>query len=470
MDHTLRGWRWFVAESPRPRRIATWSRAPWLVIATVCFGAFMGQFDAGIVTLTFPALGARFDAPPAAVEWVSLAYLLTLVALLAAVGRMADVIGRKLVYIYGFAVFTAASVACCFAPDLTALIGCRVVQAVGAAMLQANSVALVVTSVPRERMRAALGVQAAAQALGLALGPTVGGLLVSTLGWRWVFAINVPIGVVAMVAGHYLLPRTRDCAPRRRFDLVGTLLLGLATTSALLALSGAAGLDLPVGLLAAGAVVAGLLFVRWERRTDEPLVDLSLVRPGLLGALCGYLVLFGPLVALPFALDGSPVEVGLVLTALPAGFALAATLGAGLLPQAWSNTRRCVFGAGLSTAALLALAVLPAHPLPLVIGLACLGVGLGVFTPANNAAVMADIPARSAGLGGGLLNTTRGLGTALGVSVSTAALHAGAEHGLRIVFGTLAVCAVISGFASRFGVRRTGASVPAHCPSDTHTQ
>jgi predicted MFS family arabinose efflux permease len=196
--------------------------------------------------------------------------------------------------------------------------------------------------------------------------------------------------------------------------------------------------------------VAALLFVRWERRTDEPLVDLALVRPGLLGALCGYLVLFGPLVAVPFALDGPPVTVGLVLTALPGGFALAATIGASLLPRTWSNTHRCVFGAGLSTAALLALVVLPTHPLPLVIGLACLGVGLGVFTPANNAAVMAEIPAHNAGLGGGLVNTTRGLGTALGVAVSTAALHAGAEHGLRIVFGTLAICALISGFSSRF--------------------
>jgi len=470
MDHSLRGWRWFVAESPRPRRIAAWSRAPWLVIATVCFGAFMGQFDAGIVTLALPTLGAHFGASPAAVEWVSLAYLLTLVALLAAVGKLADVIGRKLVYIYGFAVFTAASVACGCAPDLTSLIGFRVLQAVGAAMLQANSVALVVTSVPKERMRAALGVQAAAQALGLALGPTIGGVLVSTLGWRWVFAINVPIGVVAMVAGHYLLPRTRECGPRCRFDLAGALLLGTATTTALLGLSGLAGLAVPVLPLLAAAALAAVAFVRWERRAESPLVDLALVRPGLLGALCGYLVLFGPLVAVPFVLDGSPAAVGLVLTALPGGFAFAATLGAGLLPRGWSNARRCAAGAGLSTAVLIALALLPAHPTPLAVGLALLGIGLGVFTPANNAAVMAEIPARSAGLGGGLVNMTRGLGTALGVAIGTIALHAGAERGLTVVFGTLAVCAAISGISAWFGVRRTGASMPTHCPSDAHTQ
>ncbi|MFC0071161.1 MFS transporter, partial [Umezawaea endophytica] len=341
MDHATRGWRWFVAESPRPRRVASWAGAPWLVIATVCFGAFMGQFDASIVTLALPALAARFDAPPAAVEWVSLSYLLALVALLAAVGGLADVLGRKLVYVYGFAVFTAASVACALAPDLTTLIVFRVVQGLGAAMLQANSVALVVTSVPRERMRTALGVQAAAQALGLALGPTVGGVLVTTLGWQSVFAINVPIGVVAMVAGHYLLPRTVDRAERSRFDVLGTLLLAATTTAALLALSGASGLAVPVLPLLAAAVVAGVLLWWWERRVDAPLLDLSLLRAapisrGLLGALCGYLVLFGPLVAVPFAATGSPLSTGLALTELPVGVALGATLGQRLLPRSWT--------------------------------------------------------------------------------------------------------------------------------------
>src|SRR5205085_6861860 len=141
--------------------------------------------DASIVTLAFPALQRQFHAPLAAVQWVSLAYLLTLVALLVGVGQLADAWGRKLLYLYGFALFTLASAACGLAPGLTWLIAFRVGQAIGAAMLQANSVALVVTSVPRDRMRAALGVQAAAQALGLALGPTLGGVLVTFAGWQW---------------------------------------------------------------------------------------------------------------------------------------------------------------------------------------------------------------------------------------------------------------------------------------------
>ncbi|HWO64064.1 MAG TPA: MFS transporter [Umezawaea sp.] len=423
------------------------------MIATVCFGAFMGQFDASIVTLALPSLAAHFDAPPAAVEWVSLSYLLALVALLAAVGGLADVLGRKLVYIYGFAVFTAASVACALAPDLTTLIVFRVVQGVGAAMLQANSVALVVTSVPRERMRIALGVQAAAQALGLALGPTVGGVLVTTLGWQSVFAINVPIGVVALVAGHYLLPRTVHRAERSRFDVLGTLLLAATTTAALLALSGASGLAVPVLPLLAAAAVAGVLLWWWERRVDAPLLDFSLLRRGpisrgLLGALCGYLVLFGPLVAVPFAATGSPLSTGLALTALPAGFALAATLGQKLLPRSWTTAR---VGAWLAAVGALVPAVAPAALVP---ALALLGFGLGVFTPANNAAVMAALPSGRAGLGGGLVNTTRGLGTALGISISTFVLHTGGDNALRTTFVVLPVAAIACALSTP--VLRTG--------------
>ncbi|MGH3289042.1 MAG: MFS transporter, partial [Streptosporangiaceae bacterium] len=162
-------------------------RAPWLAVGVVCFGAFMGQLDASIVTITFPAMERDFGVPVAAVQWVSLIYLLGLIALLAPAGRLGDALGRKLVYTYGFAVFTVASAACGLAPSLGALFVLRLAQAVGAAMLQANSVALVTTSAPKDRMRFALGVQAGAQSIGLALGPTLGGLLTATIGWRAVY-------------------------------------------------------------------------------------------------------------------------------------------------------------------------------------------------------------------------------------------------------------------------------------------
>lgn len=423
-----------VEERPRPQRIREHPGAWRLAVATVCLGAFMGQLDASVVTLTYGAVGSRFDASPAAVEWVSLGYLLALVALLVPVGRLSDAHGRKLCYLYGFLVFTAASAACGLAPSLGALVAFRVVQAVGAAMMQANSVALVTTSAPRERMRAALGVQAAAQALGLALGPTVGGALVGTLGWRWVYGVNVPVGVAALVAGQYLLPRTRGRHPADRLDLPGLLLLAVAGTAALLGVSAASGLHLPgpaTAALIAVAAAAGWGFAVRLSRARDPLVDPALltdpaVARGLLGAACGYLVLFGPLVLVPAVLGAagtSELTAGMALTALPAGFALAATCADRALPRGLGDRGRCLTGALVAAAALTGLLVLPFTAAGVPAPLALLGVGLGIFLPANNASIMAAIPARSAGTGGGLVNMARSLGTALGVALVTLALH-----------------------------------------------
>src|ERR1700756_2349318 len=150
-------------EPARPAVIREHPLAPWFAVTAVCFGAFMGQLDASVVTVAFPALQRQFGAGLASVQWVSLAYLLVLTALLVPAGRWSDRAGRKLLYLYGFVVFSAASGACGLAPTLGAPLGRRLVQGAGASLLQANSVALVVASVPAGPRRAALGIQAAAQ-------------------------------------------------------------------------------------------------------------------------------------------------------------------------------------------------------------------------------------------------------------------------------------------------------------------
>lgn len=452
-----------LAERPRPAAVRRWHRAPWLAVGAVCLGAFMGQLDASIVTLTFPALGRGFDASLAAVEWVSLAYLVTLVALLVPVGRVSDAVGRKAVYLLGFAVFTAASVCCGLAPSLGVLIAARVGQAVGAAMLQANSVALISTSMPARRLRAGLGVQAAAQAVGLALGPTIGGVLVHGFGWRWVFMINVPVGVLGLVAGRYLLPRTRQRRGMARFDTGGLVLLAVAGTAVLLAISAGSGLAVSgwaVAGLGAAAVAAGTWFVWWERRAAEPLVDIRALRDrviggGLASACLGYLVLFGPLVVGPIALDarGVPADrTGLYLTALPVGFALGALAGGRLLPRHWGNRRRGGFGLALAAAGMFALAALGTAPAVLCGAFLVAGLGLGVFTPANNAAVMAAVPARAAGTAGGLVNMTRAFGTGLGVALVTLVLHAGGGAGVEFSTGLLGIIAVLAGIVTMVSV------------------
>lgn len=461
---------WLVTEAPRPRQVVNWPGAGWLAVGTVCFGAFMGQLDASIVTLTFPALRTAFHASLAGVQWVSLSYLLTVVALLAPAGRLADALGRKQLYLYGFALFTLGSAACGLAPSLGVLIGCRVLQGLGAAMLQANSVALVTTSVPATRMRTALGVQAAAQALGLALGPTLGGVLVDVLGWRWVFGVNVPVGVLGLIAGRYLLPRTRQRNPVGRFDFLGLGLLIVSSTALLLAVSSVSGLALPGWSVAALLVVglgAGYGFVV-RTRAGGGLIDLRLLRRrqvsgGLAAALGGYLVLFGPLVLVPVVLTAggaSAIRAGIICTALPAGFGLAATVGTRLLPRSWSNARRCVSGALLCVMALVGLIVVPFGGAGFILLLGLLGVGLGLFTPPNNAMVMGAIPAAQSGMGGGLVNMARGIGTALGVAVMTCVLNAAGDSvGTRWAFGLLAALAVgVAVVAALAGTGKSGAT------------
>lgn len=381
-------------ERARPDWLRNHPKAWMAAVATVCFGGFMGQFDASVVALTYHEIGRDFAASLDAVQWVSLSYLVALSALLIPVGRASDRLGRKRLYLWGFALFAVASVGCALAPTLPALVGARTLQGMAAALVQANSIALIATSVPADRLRTAFGIQAAAQAVGLAIGPTLGGLIVETLGWRWVFAINIPVAAAAVIAGRFLLPRTRvvpGAAPGRIRDVFA----------------------------------------------------IPNVRPGLVGALLGYLLLFGPMVLVPAVLQTHGVDAlrsGLVVGALPVGFALAATFGNRLLPRAWSSQVRCRAGLAICAGALLAL-LAANHTQPAVAGaLFALGVGLGVFTPANNAIVMSAVPQRVAALTGGLINTARGLGTAAGTAVVAATLMADGDGQLSIV--ALAVLAL----------------------------
>jgi EmrB/QacA subfamily drug resistance transporter len=464
-----------LVERARPDRIRQWPKAPWLAVAAVCVGAFMGQLDASIVTLAIPSLRQDLHASLGAVMWVSLSYLLVLVGTVPVIGRLADIAGRKLLYTYGFAVFTLASLGCGLAPNLAALLAMRVVQAVGAAMLQANSVALIRTTVRADQLTRAIGLQGAAQALGLALGPALGGVLIGLAGWRWVFYVNVPAGLIGAVLGVLLLPRTRERAPRVRFDWAGVLTLMPACGALLLALS-VLGRD--AGLASVGAALSIALFAGFiaaeraaQGRGRAPLMDLALFRArpfavGVAGGLLAYLVLFAVLFVSPLYLEGqfrmSSGVAGLMITVLPVCLALVAPL-AGRVAELIGA--RAATAAGMATAcAAFGIAAAGAGNRAVLVGmLALTGAGLGLFIPTNSAAVAGAGPARQAGMVGGLLNMTRGIGTSLGVAVAgaTYALTAGtvtsaAEHGFRITMVALAVVAgSVAGlaFAAGAGVR-----------------
>jgi len=435
------GWRRLLVEQRRPPSIADHPSAYWLVLATVCIGAFMSQLDASIVTMAFPTLQHTFHAPLSSVTWVGLSYLLVLIGLVTGVGRMADMVGRKLLYTYGFAVFIVGSALCGFAPDLPALIGFRVLQGAGAAMLQANSVAILVLAVPPDKLGRSIGIQGAAQALGLALGPTIGGLLLGLGGWRLIFLINVPAGLVGMVMARYLVPRSRELQARTPFDWTGLALFVPAVGALLSAVSfgDSLGWTSPAILvLFAAAAVLGVAFVRREKRTTSPMLDLSLFRrvpfaAGISSGLLSYVVLFGVLFVVPFylerALGLSPGRAGLLLGVMPVALGITAPLAGRLADRAGAR-RLTMAGMAVVAVALGLLAVAHGSLAVVTVELVVLGVGLGTFTPPNNAAIMGSVPRAQAGVASGVLNTTRGLGTAMGLALTSLVFGvvAGSEH------------------------------------------
>jgi EmrB/QacA subfamily drug resistance transporter len=421
--------RQLLREPRRPAVVRASPRAHWYVVGTVCIGAFMGQLDASIVTLALPRLGRELHASVGAAEWVALTYLLVLVASVATVGRLADAVGRKLLYVYGFGVFTAGSVLCGLAPSLAVLIAARVVQAVGAAMLQANSVALITEAVPPRLLARAIGAQGTAQALGLALGPAIGGILLALGGWRLIFLVNLPAGAIGLVLGWFLLPRSRSRRPVGRSDRLGAVLLALAAAGPLLYLSlaGHAGFADPLLLVMLTAGLAAAVgFVRRERRVSEPLVELSILRHravsvGLSSGLVSYLALFGTLYVVPYYLSAEHVGaavVGLQLAVLPVAIGIAAPVGGRLVNRL--GARPLTAGGLLLTGVGLVAIALWHGTSGLLAGLALAGLGLGAFTPANNASIMSASPKGYAGMLSGVLNMTRGVGTALGVALASA--------------------------------------------------
>ena len=457
--------------------------APWLAVAAVCVGAFMGQLDASIVTVALPTLQQTFDASVGAVTWVGLSYLLVLVATVTAVGRFADMWGRKLLYVYGFVIFTVASVLCGLAPDLAALCVFRSVQAVGAAMLQANSLAIIVLVVEERALGKAIGLQGAAQALGLAVGPTVGGLLLAAGGWRLIFFVNVPFGVFGAVAAILLVPRSRNLLARVAFDWTGLAIFFPAVVALLSAISFGAAVGWSsatiVGLFITAAVLL-VVFVWHERIDKDPMLDLGLFRSGqfstgIVSGVLSYLVMFGVLLLVPFyferGLGLGTARSGLELMAMPLAFGIVAPL-AGRFADKVGARPLTVVGMTLVTVALGVLAATRPTTVPFLVLLAVIGVGMGLFTSPNNASIMGAAPEQQAGMASGVLNMSRGIGTALGLALTGSIFTVAggdtgpmerAAHAFSVTAFVLAFIAAAAGVVS--GLRSNGVLAQASLAS-----
>lgn len=460
-----------LTEPRRPARIRALPSAPWLAVGTVCVGAFMGQLDASIVTTALPFIRINLHASIASVEWVVLVYVLVLAGTVAAVGKIADRVGRKLLYTYGFGIFVIGSAACALAPSLGLLVIARLVQAVGAVMLQANSYALIRDVLPPSRLGTGLGVQGAAQAVGLSVGPALGGVLTALGGWRLIFLVNIPVGLIGLALGWFLLPRSTHHDPESRIDPSGTVLLAAIPAALLAALSFAAqpgtpgwtepGLTGLTCLLVIGAIAR-------QRRAPGSVVDSALTRvaefdAGIIAALLSYVILFGCLVAVPFflvkELHVGPLQAGFELSALPVALAIVAPFGGAIRDRIGP---RVPTGLGMAVTAVgMGLLAASATRADLtVLALAVAGAGMGLFVAANNAATMFAAPAQRAGAAGGLLNMARGLGTALGVALTSLVFATG--RGITSVALLLLAVAVLTGAISVIWAKAPGrATSPA---------
>jgi EmrB/QacA subfamily drug resistance transporter len=408
---------------------------PWLVVGTVSIGAFVGQVDASIVQLALPALETAFGAGLGAVSWVALAYMLAFACALPVFARLAEIAGRKTLYLAGFALFALFSALCGFAPSLGALIVFRLLQGVAGALLGANSVVILVAAVGPERRGKALGIMAAAQAVGLGLGPALGGILLGTLGWRWIFWVTVPFAVLAVILGWLIVPKTKTLAADRRFDLPGALLLIPALAALLLAISEgrAWGLSPPLLACLVGGPLMLAAFAWRETRTPAPLIDLRLFRSpafsaGGVGVLVSYAMLYGLFFAMAFALvrgyHDAPLVAGLRLTIVPAALGLVAPFAG----AASAKRPRLVMVAGMALCGLSALALMqmltgaPETLGAVMISLAAYGAGLGFYIAPNNSATLGAAPAEKSGVAGGLLNLLRVFGSGAGVAAASALL------------------------------------------------
>lgn len=435
----------------------------YLVLAAVMLGTFMAPLDSSVVNIALPTLTTYFRSSMAVIEWVPMAYLLTTSTLLLTFGRLGDIWTHKRMYVAGFAVFTVGSILCGLAPSIRLLIAFRVFQAVGGGMMFAASPAIITQAFPPHERGRALGISALSVAAGLTIGPPLGGFLATNYGWRWIFFINLPVGIAAIVAAAVLVPRGET--KKQAFDSVGAATAFVALFTLLLALSKGGvwgwGSATTVALLAT-AVVSGAGFIAVEKRVTHPMLDLSLFHNRLFAAanasaLISYLALFAVMFLMPFYLTrvmGLPAKsAGVVLLAVPLSMAVVSPL-AGYLSDFIGS--RVLSSLGLAVAAvglgLLSRLGVESTPVDVAVRLLVAGFGLALFQTPNTSAIMGSVPRDRAGVASGMVATMRNVGMVLGIAI-TGAVVASREVVYRVALASTATGKSLSNLVFTLSLR-----------------
>jgi EmrB/QacA subfamily drug resistance transporter len=398
----------------------------WYIMAAVAMSVFLATIDGSIVNVALPTLVRDMETNFATVQWVILAYLLTLTALLLGFGRLGDMIGKKLIFNIGFVVFTVGSVLCGLAASVYWLIGFRVLQAVGAAMTLALGAGLLTEAFPGKERGKALGLIGTMVSVGIVLGPTLGGVLIETLSWHWIFFVNLPVGVLGTWMAWRFVPDFKPMG-RQQFDYWGALSLFISLLALLLALTVGqeTGFSSPLILALFGVwAIFQMLFLVIETNTPQPMVDLKLFRNllfsvNLVTGFITFVTIAGVFLLMPFYLENllgyNTRQTGLLLAVLSIGLGAVAPI-AGSLSDRFGSRPITLIGLAVLLISYLSLSTLNSETTTLgyIVRLLLLGVGMGIFQSPNNSAVMGAVPRERLGIASGLLSVTRTLGQTVG--------------------------------------------------------
>ncbi|MDO8532915.1 MAG: MFS transporter [Dehalococcoidia bacterium] len=406
----------------------------WWVLGTVSIGVFMAVLDSNIVNIALPSVMTSFRTDLITVEWVVLAYLLTISVMLLPMGRLADIVGRKKVYRAGFGVFILGSALCGVAPGVGWLIAARMIQALGASMTMANGLAITTAIFPARQRGQALGLNSTTVAVGATLGPTLGGLLVDALGWRSIFYLNLPVGLIGMAMAHLVLREelvTTTGDKRPSFDWPGAVTSAVTLGAFILTMSRAevwGWAALPTLALLSTAIVFFVAFIVVERRSADAMIDLAFFRnrafaAGVGASLLTFLAMSSNQFLMPFFLQTvqgyQARQAGLMITPVAVMLAVMGPIS-GRLSDRFGARAFSSIGLGIVGLALLWLSFIPrdASYVQVLVALAMVGAGIGLFQSPNNSSVLSTVPRASYGTTAAFLNLTRNTGQVTGIAVA----------------------------------------------------
>jgi EmrB/QacA subfamily drug resistance transporter len=391
-------------------------------------GVLMFTIDTSIVNIALPTLVKTLNTSFATIQWVVLSYLLIVTALVLGAARLGDMLGKKRLYLVGLIIFTISSLLCGLAPSVGWLIGFRALQGLGAVFISALGAAIVTEVFPSTERGRALGIIGAVVSLGIALGPTVGGLLIGISNWRMIFLVNVPIGIIASFIVARVVPPSARSGANQRFDWLGTLVIIVALTCFGLGMTEGQNQGFGSGIsltLLAVAAIALVCFLVIEARIEHPSLNLSIFRNlqfslSLLMGVLVFIAIAGIIFILPFFLElvlkYSTQQVGLLLAVSPVLGGIVAPFS-GALSDRFGSRIISLFGLVLMIGGCLLLSTVDAQltELGYIMRVAPFGIGLGMFQSPNNSAIMGGVPRERLGIASGLLSLSRTLGQTAGV-------------------------------------------------------